>query len=183
MFPECWTLKLRPFHLHLITRIFFFLSLISLHTTILAPQQRVFDLSRSIDLHTLSTFGTNEKAIAGVTSGLIKEGEQVTWQARHLGKVRQHTSLITAMQSPQFFEDKMIEGDFALFRHQHHFHPQQNGTLMMDILEFASPYGLLGKLVDLVLMKRYLTRFLQQRNAVIKKYAETEQWKSILHAN
>ena len=31
----------------------------------------VFDLSRSIDLHILSTEQTNEKAIAGKTSGLI----------------------------------------------------------------------------------------------------------------
>ncbi len=140
----------------------------------------MFDLSRSIDLHTTSTQRTAEKAIAGRTSGLIAAGEQVTWQARHLGKVRQHTSLITAMQSPQFFEDKMIKGDFKYFRHQHHFQPQPTGTLMIDILEFSSPYGWLGILVDATFMKRYLIRFLQERNAVIKQYAETDQWKSLL---
>ena len=43
-----------------------------------APIERCFDLSRSIDLHTLSTSHTNEKAIAGVTSGLIGLNEEVT---------------------------------------------------------------------------------------------------------
>ena len=142
--------------------------IITLHTSILAPVERVFDLSRSIDLHTTSTQRTNEKAIAGRTSGLISVGEQVTWEARHLGKVRQHTSLITAMQAPQFFEDKMVKGDFKYFRHQHHFQLQAAGTLMIDILEFSSPYGWLGKLVDVIFMKNYLTRFLQERNAVDK---------------
>lgn len=154
--------------------------IITIHTIIQAPVERVFDLSRSIDLHTTSTQRTAEKAIAGRTSGLIAAGEQVTWQAKHLGKVRQHTSLITAMQVPQFFEDKMIKGDFKYFRHQHHFQPQLGGTLMIDILEFSSPYGWLGTLVDVVFMRLYLTRFLQERNVVIKEYAETDQWKSLL---
>ena len=39
----------------------------------------VFDLAKSIDLHMLSTEQTNEKAIAGKTSGLIELGEYVTW--------------------------------------------------------------------------------------------------------
>jgi ligand-binding SRPBCC domain-containing protein len=156
------------------------LAIITLHTIINAPVERVFNLSRSIDLHTTSTERTNEKAIAGRTSGLIEEGEQVTWEAKHLGKIRQHTSLVTAVQPPHFFEDKMIKGDFKYFRHQHHFQPQTSGTLMIDILEFASPYSLLGKLVDLIFMKRYLTRFLKERNTIIKQYAETDKWKTLL---
>lgn len=154
--------------------------LITLHTIINAPVERVFDLGCSIDLHTTSTERSAEKAIAGRTSGLIQDGETVTWEARHLGKVRQHTSLITAMQAPYFFADKMVKGDFKYFHHQHHFKEQSGSTVMTDLLEFASPYGLLGKLVDAVFMKQYLTRFLQERNAVIKQYAETNLWKKFL---
>lgn len=40
-------------------------------TKVNAPIQVVFDLSRSIDLHKISTAHTNEEAIAGKTSGLI----------------------------------------------------------------------------------------------------------------
>jgi hypothetical protein len=49
---------------------------INLHTQINAPIGIVFDLSRSIDLHKISTAHTNEEAIAGVTSGLIGMGER-----------------------------------------------------------------------------------------------------------
>jgi hypothetical protein len=58
---------------------------IELNTTIAAPIERVFDLSRSIDLHANSASGTSEQAIAGVTSGLIEIGQEVTWRARHFG--------------------------------------------------------------------------------------------------
>lgn len=56
---------------------------IELTTEINAPIEICFDLSRSIDLHQLSTAKTNEKAIKGVTAGLIGPDESVTWEAVH----------------------------------------------------------------------------------------------------
>ena len=109
---------------------------IHLTTFIQAPIKRVFDLSRSINLHKISTAHTNEKAIAGTTNGLINEGETVTWQAKHLFKLRHFTSTITTMESPVSFTDKMIQGDFKSFEHQHHFKQTLNGTIMIDLLDF-----------------------------------------------
>ena len=65
---------------------------IHLTTFIKAPAKRVFDLSGSISLHTISTVATKEKAIGGITSGLISKAKTVTWQAKHLFKIRQFTS-------------------------------------------------------------------------------------------
>jgi ligand-binding SRPBCC domain-containing protein len=154
-----------------------------IHLTIFiaAPLERVFDLSRSITLHKISTEGTNEEAIAGVTSGLININETVTWKAKHLFKTRQHTSKITAMTIPDYFVDEMIQGDFKSFRHEHYFKPVDNGTIMIDILEFESPYGTAGKLFNTIYLKKYLEKFLLKRNNVIKEYAETGKWKAILN--
>lgn len=71
---------------------------ISLTTEIKAPIERCFDLSRSIDLHVVSTSGTDEKAVGGRTSGLIEKNETVTWQAVHLGVKQNLTSLITEFE-------------------------------------------------------------------------------------
>jgi hypothetical protein len=57
---------------------------IVLKTIIAAPINVCFDLSRSIDLHKISTSDTDEQAIAGITTGLISDGEFVTWKAKHL---------------------------------------------------------------------------------------------------
>ena len=146
-----------------------------------APVERVFDLSRSINLHQISTTDTNEKAIDGVINGLINKNETVTWQARHFFKTRRFTSKITEMQSPGLFIDEMIKGDFKSYRHEHHFKATDNGTIMIDLVTFESPYGTIGKIANSLFLKSYLERLLKKRNAVIKDYAETQKWKAILN--
>ena len=153
---------------------------IHLTSFIAAPIERVFDLSRSINLHQISTASTNEKAIDGVMTGLINKDETVTWQAKHLFKLRQFTSKITGMKSPDFFVDEMIKGDFTSFHHEHHFKTAENGTIVIDIIHFETPYGIIGKLANGLFLTSYLERLLTKRNEVIKEYAETQKWKTIL---
>ena len=157
------------------------MSNIHLTTFIAAPVERIFDLSRSINLHKISTVSTNEKAIAGTLNGLINENETVTWQAKHLFKTRQFTSKITMMKRPGYFTDEMTRGDFRNFRHEHHFKAIDNGTIMIDHIEFESPYGFIGRLFNRYYLEKYIEQFLKKRNAVIKEYAETEKWKVILN--
>ncbi len=153
---------------------------IYLQTFINAPIERVFDLSRSIDLHQLSTRETNEKAIAGRTSGLIEQGETVTWRARHLGVYQKLSVTIPQMDRPHSFTDRMLKGAFAAMQHEHTFKAQSTGTLMTDVLEFAAPLGILGKLAEVFLLKRYMTRFLLTRNQTIQSVAEGEQWRKFV---
>ena len=54
-------------------------------TTISAPIERCFDLARDIDVHRESMRMSEERAVAGVTTGMIGLNEQVTWRARHFG--------------------------------------------------------------------------------------------------
>ncbi|MBL0146045.1 MAG: SRPBCC family protein [Chitinophagaceae bacterium] len=157
------------------------MSTIHLTTFIAAPIERVFDLSRSINLHKISTTHTNEEAIAGVTTGLINKTETVTWRAKHLFKTRLYTTIITEMESPVFFVDEMKKGDFKSLKHEHHFKKIDNGTIMIDVLTFESPYGIIGKWFNKIYLKNYLQNFIVLRNAVIKNYAETEKWKAVLN--
>lgn len=156
------------------------MSSIHLTTFIAAPAERVFDLSRSVNLHKISTAHTHEKIVDGKMSGLIEEGETVTWQAKHLYKERKFTSKITAMNRPVSFTDEMIKGDFKSFRHEHHFKAADNGTIMIDMVEFESPYGTIGQLVNKFFLENYIEQLLLKRNEVIKEYAETAKWKAII---
>ncbi|WP_153798291.1 SRPBCC family protein [Foetidibacter luteolus] len=153
---------------------------IRLSTSINAPVERVFNLARSINLHTASMQHTKELAIAGKTSGLIEEGESVTWQAKHLFKTRTLTTKITAMAPYRFFTDEMTEGDFIMMKHEHHFIQQGNHTLMTDVFTFQSPYGILGKAVNGLFLTGYMTRLLNKRNSVIKTTAEGTGWQKLL---
>ena len=148
------------------------MALIKLQTPINAPAHICFDLSRNIDLHTAGMQKYMEKAIAGVTSGLIQLNETVTWQAKHFGFNLRHTSIISAMEYPLFFIDEMLEGHFKAMRHVHKFHQKNGFTLMEDEFMFRSPAGILGCFVDAVLLKAYLKNLLLQRNQLIKEKAE-----------
>ncbi|WP_194775860.1 SRPBCC family protein [Pararhodonellum marinum] len=153
---------------------------IILTTHVMTPIDRCFDLSRSIDFHKISTQHTNEEAIEGVTSGLIELHESVTWRAKHFGIVQTLSTKITEFKRPFFFVDEMTKGSFKGFRHEHIFEQKGNGTLMIDRFDFESPYGIIGKLVDGLILKNYMTNFLLKRNQVIKEFAESDQWKLIL---
>jgi len=148
------------------------MSRIELTTLIQAPNDTVFDLSRSIDLHVRSTAHTGEAAIAGVTSGLIGLGEEVTWRAKHFGVWQYLTSRITAYDRPNHFRDSMIRGAFKRIDHDHFFTATANGTMMRDVFDYEAPLGPLGGIAEALVLDRYLRRLLLVRNRAIKDSAE-----------
>ncbi|MGB0839281.1 MAG: SRPBCC family protein [Chitinophagales bacterium] len=153
---------------------------IKIETNISAAKNIVFDLARSIDLHKISTQQTNKEAIAGVTSGLIGRNDWVTWRAKHFGVYQTLTSKITAFKEPDYFVDEMEQGIFKHFKHEHLFEEIQGKTLMTDIFDYESPLGILGKIADALFLKQYMTKLLEKRNAIIKDFAESDQWKVVL---
>ncbi len=154
---------------------------IELITHINSDIQTCFDLSRSIDLHKLSTAKTNEKAVDGKMSGLIGLDEFVTWEAKHLGVTQRLTSLITGFNNPTYFRDEQIKGIFKSIIHHHYFEEKDNVVIMKDVFTFQSPFGILGQLINGLFLKSYLSKLLKERNRVIKEYAETDKWKSVLN--
>jgi ligand-binding SRPBCC domain-containing protein len=149
-------------------------------TEIKAPIERVFDLSRSVDLHVRTAGKTGEKAIAGVTSGLLELGEEVTWQGKHFSVYQSLTSRITQFSRPAHFRDSMVRGAFRRLDHDHFFETQGEFILMKDVFDFRAPWGLLGRLAEVLFLKSYLRRFIEERNDIIKNVAEGEDWKLYL---
>jgi ligand-binding SRPBCC domain-containing protein len=154
---------------------------IYLETQIKSDIQTCFDLSRSIDLHKISTAKTNERVVDGKTNGLIDLHEFVTWQAKHFGITQKLTSKITAFNRPFYFKDEQQKGAFKYIIHEHHFEKVGDHVIMKDIFKFRSPFGFIGKLVDKIILTAYLKKLLTERNNSIKEYAETEKWKSVLN--
>ena len=154
---------------------------IHLTTFIAAPIERVFDLSRSIDLHKKSMAHTNEQAVSGTTSGLIALDETVTWKAKHLFKIRILKTKITEMHTPFSFTDEMVTGDFKSMKHEHHFKRVDNGSLVIDLFSFETPYGSFGKIANGIFLTTYMRKLLELRNKSIKESAESDKWKFILN--
>ena len=148
---------------------------INLITKINASKQIVFDLARNIDVHKLSTAKSNETAINGITSGFINLNETVTWRGKHFGIYLTHKSIISAMEIPTYFVDEMVEGKFKSFKHEHSFIEENGFVMMIDNIQYQTPYGIFGKLFDVFLLKKHLTNFISERNNVLKELAENNQ--------
>lgn len=132
------------------------------HTGI--PKAQLFDLSRSIDAHKDSMAQSREQAVAGVTSGLISLGEEVTWRAWHFGLPLRMTSRITQMDAPDSFTDEQVKGPFRMFRHVHEFSQDSDGTMMIDRVEFEAPFGPVGRIVEKLILARYMRKLIEARN-------------------
>ena len=154
--------------------------MIEIRTLIHAPPARCFDLARSVDLHTVSTSATGERAIAGRTSGLMELGDVVTWRARHFGIWQNLTSRITAFERPHHFRDSMVSGAFARFDHDHVFQLEGAGTLMIDRFDYDAPLGLFGRFAETFVLNAYMRHFLKERCAVVKRVAESGEWRQYL---
>lgn len=128
------------------------------------PQPELFDRARSIDAHKDSMARSREEAVAGVTSGLIALGQEVTWRAWHFGIPLHMTSRITEMESPDYFVDEQVKGPFRTFRHVHEFSQDPAGTTMIDRIEFVAPFGPVGRVAEKLVLARYLRKLIETRN-------------------
>lgn len=131
-----------------------------------------FDLMRDIRIHTETTAQTNEKAVAGVTDGKIGLGQTVTFEGIHFGIRQRLTVKVVEFERPRLFVDEMTEGSFISFKHIHEFFPRDGGTQIRDTIIWTSPFGILGKIVDKLLLERHLRNLVTTRNAKLKEIAE-----------
>jgi ligand-binding SRPBCC domain-containing protein len=153
---------------------------IHLTSFIQAPVERVFDLSRNLALRKKSLRKDREQLLSSSGDSLVQAGETITLRAKHLGKTREMTARVTALSQPLHFTEEQVKGDLKSFRHEYHFKPTENGTILIDILEFEGPRDLLGSLASVFFLKPYLESMLQKKNELLRQYAETEKWKAVL---
>lgn len=156
------------------------MSILFLETPINAKPEVCYKLSLSVDLHQLSAQKTGEHIVGGVRQGIMRLGDTVTWKAKHLGVWQTLTTKITAEKRYEYFVDEMLQGAFKSMKHEHYFVETSNGTLMKDVFLFESPWGLLGRLFNFIVLERYMRSFLFKRNQTIKEIAESDKWKSFI---
>jgi ligand-binding SRPBCC domain-containing protein len=154
---------------------------IRLGTWIDAPVERCFLLSLNVDLHVAAARSTQGQAAAGVIEGL-REGETLTFKGKHFGVRWRHTSLIEKLRPHSYYRDVMIAGPFQHFEHDHHFAAMDDGTRMRDEIRFAAR-GLMGRLATRIFLRKRLKAYLLERNAMIKRLAESEDWHKYLETS
>ncbi len=153
-------------------------------TVILAPQERCFDLARSVGLHAVSAAVIHGKVTAGRMAGLAALGDRTTWSARFFGMRFSLTTEITAFDRPRGFSDVLYAGLFSHFGHVYTFTPTSpTQTVMTDEFSFQSPFGCVGAALDALVLRRRMRAVLESRAHYVKRVAESEEWHKYLQEN
>ena len=69
----------------------------------------------------------------------------------------------------------MVSGAFKSFNHEHIFTSKGKDTFMIDKFYFESPFGIIGKLVNVLFLTKYMKNLLKTRNQYLKIKAENLQ--------
>lgn len=146
--------------------------LIELHTIIDSDIKTCFDLSRDVGFYQNTLPSSEEIAIDGKVTGLVELNDQITWETNHLGFAQHVTLKVTEFDSPNLFVDELVKGGFKAYNHKHIFEKIGNKTVMTDKFYFETPYGIFGKFVNWLFLKKYMTKLLKTRNHFLKKAAE-----------
>lgn len=76
---------------------------------------------------------------------------------------------IIQVKEGEYFVDEQRFGPYALWHHQHHFKKIEGGVLMTDILNYALPYGIIGRFGNTILVKNQIKKIFAYREKAIEE--------------
>lgn len=130
-----------------------------------APIQTVFDEHRSVEHHLKSQASHRERAVGGVTTGLLNLGDEVEWEAVHFGVKQRLRAKITQMSAPDSFSDEQVFGAFKSLVHKHLFRTLETGsTEKKEVVVLQAPLGPLGLLAERLFLGKYMRRLLEDKS-------------------
>ncbi len=75
---------------------------------------------------------------------------------------------ITQVSAPNYFIDDQRVGPYKLWHHQHHFRLTDDGVEMTDIVHYKLPFGILGRLANLLFVKKQLRDIFEYRRNILE---------------
>jgi ligand-binding SRPBCC domain-containing protein len=98
----------------------------------------------------------------------MKPGAAIAYALRVRGVPVHWLTVIERWNPPFEFVDVQTKGPYELWRHTHRFSEREGGTLIEDVVEYALPFGFLGRLVHRIQVARDLARIFDYRMERVK---------------
>ena len=126
--------------------------------------------SSAKNLATITPDDMKFRITSELQQGEIYEGMLIEYSVRPLlGIPVFWRTKITEVNAPKVFKDSQLKGPFALWEHTHTFTEQGNGTLMQDTIKYRLPFGVLGRLVHRLVVKKRIDDIFSYRRKVLEK--------------
>ena len=100
---------------------------------------------------------------------VMMRGLLIDYQVRILG-IRSHwRSLISEYDPPHGFRDVQVIGPYRLWDHRHRFWRDKGGTAIEDFVVYEAPFGLIGALMNRLVIERQLRDIFDYRHRRIEE--------------
>jgi len=112
--------------------------------------------------------------ISPVESGKMYEGMIITYNVTPLAGIRMTwVTEITHIEEGRYFVDEQRSGPYAFWHHQHFIDPDGDGVRMTDIVTYRPPFGILGRLANLLFIRRRLNEIFDFRTKVLHEWTDS----------
>jgi len=80
---------------------------------------------------------------------------------------------ITHVEKNKFFVDEQRVGPYKIWHHEHLFKQEEKGVLMIDIISYKLPFGILGRLVNYFFINKKINKIFNYRYDRMKEIFNT----------
>jgi ligand-binding SRPBCC domain-containing protein len=99
----------------------------------------------------------------------VRQGTLISYSLRWRIFPIHWTTEIIAWEPPHRFVDIQLKGPYKLWRHEHRFVAEGNGTRILDEVQYSLPFGPLGRIAHALKVKKDVeTIFVYRKDAVAK---------------
>lgn len=97
----------------------------------------------------------------------MRKGAEIEYRIRWLGLPFNWKTAITEYEPPFFFVDEQAAGPYAYWHHRHDFKPTEYGAMVSDRVDYALPFGPLGRLAHRLAVRRQLQEIFNYRQKAL----------------
>ena len=97
----------------------------------------------------------------------MRRGAEITYRIRVCGVPLSWKTVITEYEPPFFFVDEQAGGPYRYWRHRHSFRPTEGGTVVGDRVDYALPFGWLGRIAHVCPVRRQLREIFAYRQKAL----------------
>ena len=110
------------------------------------------------------------KILTQLNDNEIYEGMLIDYTLKPLLSIPVHWQTeIFEIDKPVKFMDRQLKGPYKTWEHTHTFMQQGDGVLMKDSVKYKLPFGLIGEIAHVLLIKRKVENIFIYRKEVLKK--------------
>ena len=112
--------------------------------------------------------------ILSVLDQEVYEGMLIDYKVKPIFGISMHwRTEICKVKHKVYFTDRQLIGPYKVWEHTHSFVPKNGGVQMQDLVNYQLPLGVIGKLVNYLLVKRKIKSIFDYREEALKKYFNT----------